>query len=635
MNLCAVQQISKNYAGFTVLEDITFDINQGDRIGIVGRNGSGKTTIFKLIADIEKPDKGAIYIKKDIKIGYLAQVPSFKDDFLVYDVLNIAFQEIREIEKKMKQIEIEMSGLRDEDDANKLLQIYGSLQEKFQRLGGYELEAEIMRIVNGLGIMSLLYKEYSLLSGGEKTKVSLGMVLLMKPDLFLLDEPTNNLDIQAVDWLEEYLKQYEGTVVVISHDRYFLDNLATKIFDIDHGELSIYHTNYSEYVKEKEAGLMSEFDAYQDQQKKIKKMKEAIKRLREFANKGNPPNEKFYRRAASMEKALERLEKLKKPNINPKRINLNFEVNERSGKEVVSMEHIEKSFHGKKLLDNISLHVRYEERVAIIGGNGSGKTTLLKILLNEYIPDHGEVEVGSNVQIGYLSQNLIDEYETLHVIEAFREKVIVTEEMARHILAKFLFYGNIVFKQIKDLSGGEKIRLRLAQLMYQDINLLILDEPTNHLDIDSREELEEALAQFNGTIICISHDRYFLNKLFPITYWLEKGRLIKYEGNYSYAKSKRDEITTVINTNEIKEKTKRENDKGRKSLNKMKNASKSTFTIEQIERKIHDIETELLQIETQMNQKKEYHKLIDLQIEKEAKEKERDLLYKQLENLFN
>lgn len=417
---------------------------------------------------------------------------------------------------------------------------YGVIQEKFAFLGGYEIEANIMKVANGLQVTNLFSRVFTELSGGEQTKVSLAYMLLQKPDLLLLDEPTNHLDLFAVEWLEQFLKEYNGTVMVISHDRYFLDEVVTKIFDLEDGAIHVYHTNYSQFVEEKEGRLLQEFQAYQEQQKKIKKMKEAIKRLREWANQANPPNEGLHKRARNMERALERIEKLKRPILERKQMGLQFEGQERSGKDVVVMKEVSKGFAGRPLFEQANLHVRFQERAAIVGRNGTGKTTLLKLLLKEMEPEAGAIRVGSSVKIGYLSQHTYENMKS-NVLEAFRENVTVTEGEARHILAKFLFYGPAVFKKVTQLSGGEKMRLRLAQLMYQDINFLILDEPTNHLDIESREVLEEALEQYNGTILAVSHDRYFLNKLFEKTYWIDECKLFEFAGNYAWARQKWEE----------------------------------------------------------------------------------------------
>ncbi len=540
MTICSVNNVTKSFGGNTIFENISLEIKNGERVGLVGRNGSGKTTIFGLLTGMESLDAGAIHMKKGTRIGHVAQIPKFDEVMTVYDVLSSAFKVEKELEKEMHALEKNMAVEQEQSALEKLMERYGVIQEKFAFLGGYEIEANIMKVANGLQVTDLFSRVFTELSGGEQTKVSLAYMLLQKPDLLLLDEPTNHLDLFAVEWLEQFLKEYTGTVIVISHDRYFLDEVVTKIFDLEDGEIHVYHTNYSQFVEEKEERLLQEFQAYQEQQKKIKKMKEAIKRLREWANQANPPNEGLHKRARNMERALERIEKLKRPILERKQMGLQFEGQERSGKDVVVMKEVSKGFAGRPLFEQANLHVRFQERAAIVGRNGTGKTTLLKLLLEEINPDVGEIRIGSSVKIGYLSQHTYGNVKS-NVLEAFREYVAVTEGEARHILAKFLFYGPAVFKKVTQLSGGEKMRLRLAQLMYQDINFLILDEPTNHLDIESREVLEEALEQYNGTILAVSHDRYFLNKLFEKTYWIDECKLFEFAGNYAWARQKWEE----------------------------------------------------------------------------------------------
>ncbi|WP_010195284.1 ribosomal protection-like ABC-F family protein [Bacillus sp. m3-13] len=542
MMICTLNNISKSFAGTMIFENVSMEIQAHDRIGLVGRNGSGKTTLFQLISGLEAPDKGAIHIKKGVKIGYLAQIPSYPDGTTGEDVLLSAFKETVELQHKLRALENQMAEVAEENQLNKIMKEYGVLQERFGFMGGYEMDSSIQRIANGLKITHLLPQPFSSLSGGEQTKICLGFILLQNPDVLLLDEPTNHLDVFSVEWLEQYLKDYDGTVVAISHDRYFLDEVATKIIDLEDGEIQTYHTNYSGFLKEKEERLLLEFSAYQEQQKKIKKMKEAIKRLKEWANQSNPPNAAMHRRAKSMEKALNRMEKLKRPILERKAMGLQFDSADRSGKDVVIMEKVSKEFGTKTLFQEIDLAIYFRERAAIVGQNGTGKSTLLKILLGELDADSGLVKLGSNAKVGYLSQHIKASNPKQTLIEAFREDISITLEQARHVLAKFLFYGPAVFKKVENLSGGEKMRLRLAQLMHQDINLLILDEPTNHLDIDSREVLEEALDEFDGTIIAVSHDRYFLNKYFEKTCWLEDGELVTFEGNYQYARGKREEL---------------------------------------------------------------------------------------------
>lgn len=615
--ICSVNNIAKTFGGNIIFENISFEIKKSERIGLVGRNGSGKTTIFQLLTGIEHVDGGAIHMKKGTRIGHVAQIPKFMEEMTVYDVLCSAFAKEQALERKMRELEQKMAV----NVTEKMMAEYGEIQEQFSFLGGYEIEANMMKVANGLQVTELFSRDFRELSGGEQTKVSLAYMLLKKPDLLLLDEPTNHLDLFAVEWLEQFLKEYDGTVVVISHDRYFLDEVVTKIFDLEDGELHVYHTNYSQFVKEKEERLLQEFQAYQEQQKKIKKMKEAIKRLREWANQANPPNEGLHKRARNMERALERMEKLKKPVLEHKQIGLQFEGQERSGKDVVIMKEVGKNFDERILFQDVDLHVRFQERVAIVGRNGTGKTTLLKLLLQEISPDIGEVRIGSGVKLGYLSQHVqVNSKQT--VLEMFREQVAVTEGEARHILARFLFFGPAVFKKVNQLSGGERMRLRLAQLMYQDINFLVLDEPTNHLDIESREVLEEALEQYNGTILAVSHDRYFLNKLFPKTYWIDNQTAYGFTGNYAWAREK---------WQEKREKEQRSVVKKEKAAPVPKQVPINKEIIN-LEEQLMNVEQSIYELDCQMAETKNAAELEKLHYEKERKELLRTKLYEDLES---
>ncbi|MDA2342026.1 ABC-F type ribosomal protection protein [Bacillus cereus] len=624
MTICSVNNVTKSFGGNTIFENISLEIKNGERVGLVGRNGSGKTTIFGLLTGMESLDAGAIHMKKGTRIGHVAQIPKFDEVMTVYDVLSSAFKVEKELEKEMHALEKNMAVEQEQSALEKLMERYGVIQEKFAFLGGYEIEANIMKVANGLQVTDLFSRVFTELSGGEQTKVSLAYMLLQKPDLLLLDEPTNHLDLFAVEWLEQFLKEYTGTVIVISHDRYFLDEVVTKIFDLEDGEIHVYHTNYSQFVEEKEERLLQEFQAYQEQQKKIKKMKEAIKRLREWANQANPPNEGLHKRARNMERALERIEKLKRPILERKQMGLQFEGQERSGKDVVVMKEVSKGFAGRPLFEQANLHVRFQERAAIVGRNGTGKTTLLKLLLEEINPDVGEIRIGSSVKIGYLSQHTYGNVKS-NVLEAFREYVAVTEGEARHILAKFLFYGPAVFKKVTQLSGGEKMRLRLAQLMYQDINFLILDEPTNHLDIESREVLEEALEQYNGTILAVSHDRYFLNKLFEKTYWIDECKLFEFAGNYAWARQKWEE---KLGKQVIKQKR-----QGRKSVEMVPVKEKKARNLEEIENELMHVEEDIYAIECEMEHVADVERLKKLYEEKTMKELLRAKLYSELENI--
>ncbi|GLC87106.1 ribosomal protection-like ABC-F family protein [Lysinibacillus piscis] len=535
------EQVQKMIGGHLLFEGLYMEVNAGEHVAIVGVNGSGKTTLLRLLAGMDTPDQGRIIKSKDATIGYLHQIPQYPNH-TVKAVLEEAFAAIYALKAKMSKLEEQMQV----DVTETVLQQYGHVQEQFMQQGGYEVEAQLMMIANGLGITSLLEQRFDCLSGGEKTKVMLGQILLKNPSILLLDEPTNHLDMQAIEWLEQYVRQFTGIVIVVSHDRQFMNQTAHKIIEIEDGEACTYHGHYDAFVAQKEAKIEQQFAQYEEQQKKIKKMQETIKRLKQWANESNPPNAGLHRRAKSMEKALARIERVKKP-LHKKKMNLALTMAERSGKEVVQMMDVSHAFE-KPLLKNSDLAVYFGERLAVVGDNGSGKSTLLKMVLGEVQPNEGVCRVGSNVKIGYLSQQFEHQNPAMRLIDAFRETVAVSEAEARHILAQFLFYGYDVFKKVKDLSGGEQMRLRLAQLMYEDINLLILDEPTNHLDIEAREVLEETLESFEGTIIGVSHDRYFLQKIFTKVAWIEQQHLHVFEGDYEWARNKRlvsSHITTV------------------------------------------------------------------------------------------
>ncbi|WLR41515.1 ABC-F type ribosomal protection protein [Bacillus carboniphilus] len=543
MIICAVKEITKTMGGNRVFDDITLDIHEKDRVGLVGRNGSGKTTLFNCLAKVEPVDKGDIFIKKDCTVGYLEQIPGYSSETTVKEVLYSPFQQLIEMEKKMRYFEGEMAKPQTEKELESIMTKYAHLQEQFALQEGYEMEATVQKVVKGLKVDEFMSRSFALLSGGEKTKVCLAKTLLEKPGILLLDEPTNHLDMQSIEWLEQFIQDYDGAIVVISHDRFFLDKISNRIIEMEDGCLHSYKTNYSGYVKEKEERLLAEFAAYKEQQKKIKKIKEAIKRLRQWANEATPPNADLFKRAKSMEKALERMEKLKKPKMENKTMGLKFNEGKRTSNDLVVVKELSKSFHGKEVFSGVNMHIRHGERVALIGQNGAGKSTLLKLLMNQLEPDSGEMKLGNHLNIGYLSQEFKAINENNTVVDEFREKVFVNEGEARGILATFMFYGPDVFKKVKSLSGGEKMRLKLAQFMHENINFLILDEPTNHLDIDSREVLEDALEKFTGTVLAISHDRYFLEKLFNQTYWLESGRLHYFPGSYQWAKEK---VQTVL-----------------------------------------------------------------------------------------
>ncbi|TXK75898.1 ribosomal protection-like ABC-F family protein [Paenibacillus sp. N3.4] len=535
------QHIKKYHGAQLVLEDVNLDIHQGERIGLVGRNGSGKSTLLRLVSKMEKPDEGQLTVRKDTRIGYLAQIPSAWESGTVYDVLAASFQGVLECRAAMTELEQQMSNLdvcSDERQLHQLLKRYADLQEHFEREGGYELDASIDQVANGLRIAREFYeRSFASLSGGEKTKIALASQLIGKPDLLLLDEPTNHLDLFGVEWLEDYLTHYEGACLIVSHDRYFLDLVVTRIVELEDGESSTYFTSYTGYVKEKEERLIQQFADYQEQQKLIKKMKETIKQLTEWGRVGG--NEKFFRRAASMQKALDRMERLKRPVLDPKAAEFALKLDDRSGRKVIRLENVNKCYGEKVLLQQASGLLEYGEKVMIVGQNGSGKTTLLKLILGEEQPDQGELEIGARVDIGYLAQQDYPDDHKKSVLDYFREEARLEEGEARGRLASYLFYGADVFKSVSQLSGGEWTRLRLALLVLRKPNLLILDEPTNHMDIASREALEEALEEFPGTILAVTHDRYFMNRLSRKIWELDQGKITVFLGDFDTYKEKK------------------------------------------------------------------------------------------------
>lgn len=535
MNIVNVSQLTKSYNGNKVFDHIKFEVNQNDRIGLIGRNGEGKTTLFKLIAKKEQADEGFISIAKDVKVGLLAQIPNLPPDAIVINQLYQAFDTLNGIEQRMRQLEIKM--VEGADDINQILKQYDRLQNEFETLGGYDRDYKIDIVLNGLKIAHLKMQQWSNLSGGMQTKVGLAMLLLQSPELLLLDEPTNHLDIESIEWLTKFIQQYKGAVMVISHDRYFLDETVTQILEIDQQQLYVYPGHYSNFVIEKEKRILNEFKAYQTQHKKIQKMKAQIKQLKIWANQAKPPNASMHRRAKSMEKALARIEVKPKPRLAYNKMKLDIVQSESASKDIFVLKDVAKMYDDI-LFEGVNMKIRRRDKVAIVGANGTGKSTLLKLLLKEIVPDEGHVQIAETNRIGYLAQHQFNTGE-MSVLEAFRQYAHVSEGEARNHLAKYLFYGYDVYKKVKDLSGGEKMRLRWAQMISQQFNVLILDEPTNHLDIDAKEALEEALEDFDGTVIAVSHDRYFLDKHFSKTYWIDNKQLHYYPGHYSYAKQKR------------------------------------------------------------------------------------------------
>lgn len=609
----------KKYMNTTlVLENITFMINEGERAGIVGENGSGKTTVLKLIAGILKLnhcagypyapvppgyDEGWVVLPKDAVIAYLDQIPDYKNGVKVIDVLNLAFEEIYELEAALRSLEEEMQHAKGQE-LERILKRYDNCLKAYEGKGGYEVAEKLNRICKGLKFSEeFLNKDFNILSGGEKTTVTLGKLLMDNPDILLLDEPTNHLDMESVEWLEEYVKNYKGTVIIVSHDRYFLDHTVTKIIEIEDKVSETYQGNYTEYIRKKEENFRIWQENYREQQKKIGAMESSVKQLREWANKSG--NEKFYKRAASIQIKLDKMERIDKPSTGKKDMKLSFTDAGRSGNIVIKAKDLKKAYGEKILFEDGEVQIYYGERVALIGQNGSGKTTFLRMLLGEETTDNGSIEFGSSVKAAYLPQQPAFTDEEMTVLECFREDISILEGAAREYLSKFLFFGSTVFKRIKYLSGGERVRLMLAKLIFHEANLLILDEPTNHLDTTSIENIESTLEAFKGTVFYISHDRYFINKTAGRILSLEDRKLISYEGNYDAYKEelqKRMPVTKAENEkaeksgrnsgkeNHIKSNIEKADLKGKVNKKAEKNGMESLeLTIEGLEKEIEEI----------------------------------------------
>lgn len=540
MIILDVNKLSKSFGFGELFKNVSFSLNEGETISIVGPNGCGKSTLLKLITGEQRADGGSVFIKKGVKVAYLDQVSADKvDDRKVIDILKDAFTEINNMNATLKYYENLMQNPA--EDYDKTLEKYCKLVEEFSRLGGYDVDVEIGAVCSGLNIKKELFnRNYTSLSGGEKTLIQLAKALLQKPDLLLLDEPTNHLDIERIEWLESYIKSFKGACVIVSHDRYFLDKMSNKILDLTNVEPKIYNTNYTGYLKERERDFEKQLSAYKDQQLVIKRLREQIKYFSEMGMAKDSPT--LLNRAKAMQTQLSRIldNKIEKP-IEPRKIRLAFDREKKSSKRVFETKNLTVfTPDGRKILNGINFIITQGERVALIGANGSGKTTFLKTLLGtQELRHEGEVIIGPSVKIGYLPQIISFENDKFTILDYFKEEASISEEQARRILASFQFYKDDVDKKVKNLSGGERIRLRLAVLLQQKLNCLVFDEPTNHIDISTKEVLEKALNDFSGTILFVSHDRYFINKLADKVVEFKNGTIKTYLGNYDFYKSEK------------------------------------------------------------------------------------------------
>ena len=541
MAYISAKKIKKTYGPKLIFDNVSFEINNKDRIALVGRNGTGKSTIFKIITGNENYDSGELYVKKDLKIGYLEQEPDYGDKS-VREVINLAKQEIFEINELISSIVEKMTRETDSDILMKLSEKYDKLLNEYAFCGGYEYESEVSKVISGLKIPeSYLDMPFKQLSGGEKTRVLLAKLLLGKPDILLLDEPTNHLDIESMEWLENYLQDYSGALFLVSHDRYFLDSVVNKIYELDTDGIEIYDGNYTRYTVEKELRYLSRYKSYTSQQYTINRMEMQIKKFRALNTPG------LNKKANEIEHRLEKMEKLPKPILEKKKMSLNDSFVERTGNDVVSIQNLSKSYNGRNIFKNVDLKMRYKDKIAIIGRNGCGKTTLLKIILGEEQPDYGTVKLGTKLKIGYLQQNTTFEETTATILDYYCDQFGISQNEARNQLAKILFTGNDVYKKIGTLSGGEKKRLQLSILMSKNPNFLILDEPTNHLDLASREILEENLENFEGNLLIVSHDRYFVNKMASRLWVYNNESFQSIDGNYEYYRQNKERLLKKTN----------------------------------------------------------------------------------------
>ena len=535
MILISVQDIEKSFGAHQVLRGVSFSLQKGEKMGLVGVNGCGKTTLMRIITGEMEADGGQIHKNKDLRIGYLAQVDDIALTDTVWGALLRVFEPVIAMEKRLHELEKQMKQDNDPDTALRLTETYQRLLEKFNEAEGYAYEGEMLGVLNGLGLKPEMHqRQVSTLSGGERTRLSLARLLLCKPDIILMDEPTNHLDLEAIEWLQDYLKEYKGSLLLISHDRYFMDQVCTTMGELLGGCMIKFSGNYTEYMRKRTADFENRMKAYNLQQKEIQREQAIIERYRSFNR------EKSIKAAESRQRRLDKVERLEKP-MEEQHVRFSFDVRRRSGEEALEVKGLAKTFEGEKVFENISFKLRTGDRVALIGPNGVGKSTLFKILTHHLTPDKGSVRFGANIDVGYYDQHQQELNPSNTVLdEVWNSFPAMEQSKIRGALGLFLFSGDDVFDTIGSLSGGERGRVALTKLMLRKDNLLLLDEPTNHLDMDSREVLEDALQDFPGTILAISHDRYFINRFADRVMVMSDNGVTEYLGNFDDYVEKRD-----------------------------------------------------------------------------------------------
>lgn len=627
----ACNNISKSFGIDEIIKNASFNIEEREKAAIVGINGAGKTTLLRIIMGEYQADSGEVIIAKDRTIGYLAQHQKLSGDNTIYDELLSVKKDIIELEQKIRRLELEMHS-KEGVELETVMEAYSKSTHQFELQNGYAYKSEVVGVLKGLGFdESDFEKKMNTLSGGQKTRVALGRLLLSKPDIIMLDEPTNHLDMNSIAWLENYLVNYDGSVIIVAHDRYFLDKVVTKVIEVERGIVSVFSGNYSDYAAKKKQLMDAKLKEYYNQQRDIKHQEEVIAKLKSFNR------EKSIKRAESREKLLDKIEVIDKPITEQETMHFKLEPAKESGNDVLSVEGLSKAFGGNRLFDNVSFEIKKGEKVALIGNNGTGKTTILKIINHIIDADAGKVKLGANVEIGYYDQ----EHNVLHMDKTAFDEIgdaypDMTNTQIRNMLACFLFTGDDVFKKISDLSGGERGRVSLAKLMLSNANFLILDEPTNHLDIMSKEILESALNRYTGTVLYVSHDRYFINKTASRIMELSANTVTNYIGNYDYYLEKRDilapkevkQVSSEKNT-AVKDDWKAQKEEQAKLRKRQNDIAKIEKSIEQLEKDNSELDEQLALPEVYLDVKQ----LMKLNEKKQEIEKKLEKLYEDWETL--
>lgn len=631
MIVLSCNNLNKSFGIDSILENINFTVNEGDKIGVIGVNGTGKTTLFKIISGVYGYDSGDIYTSKDCEIGYLEQNTNFQSNNTIFEEVLEVFKDLIDMEKYLRELELKIAEESTKENSpilEKIMDEYSSKLENFASLNGYGYKSEAKGILKGLGFNDEdMDKPIGILSGGEKTRVLLGKLLLKKPTLLLLDEPTNHLDSEAIEWLEVFLKQYKGTFILISHDRYFLDQSVNRIFEIHNKKLKSYNGNYSKFIELSKVEKELELKKFEEQQKDIKKQEESIERLKAFGR------EKHLKRARSKEKALDKIDILDKPEAYRKRAKIQFNPSSTSGNDVLQVRDVSMGYGNRILFKDLNIDIYRGEKVALIGANGIGKSTLFKIITDEITPLSGTVKLGTNVNVSYFHQ----EQKTLNldntiIDEIWEDNKSLTQTLLRSMLGAFLFEDEEVFKKISTLSGGERARVAILKLILSNANFLLLDEPTNHLDIDSKEVLEEALSNYTGTIFTISHDRYFLNTVVDKILVLDRDGITEYLGNYDYYIDKKRQIQEMNVVDEKEDKTKTQiKEEKRKEREQREIEKKNRIKRQNIEKEIEETEAKIEELDLLLCQEEVYS---NADTAKEVGQEKMNLESK-LSNLYN